>query len=56
MPRKKLKEYEFLNCRMEKSAADKLNEIVRNVGLTKTKAVEKAVEKFYEEYKRTGKV
>ena len=56
MARKKIKESELLNCRIEKSASDKLCEICDEVGLTKTKAVEKPIEKFYEEYKRTGKV
>lgn len=56
MARKKLKESEQLNCRIEKSAMNKLTEVCNNVGLTKTKAVEKAIEKFYDEYKKTGKV
>lgn len=56
MARRKLKESEILNCRIEKSASDKLEEVCREVGLTKTKAVEKAIEKFYDEYKKTGKV
>ncbi|MBQ6132909.1 MAG: CopG family transcriptional regulator [Lachnospiraceae bacterium] len=50
------KDWEQLNCRVGKSAFDKLSEICRDVGLTKAKAVEKAIEKFYEEYKKTGKV
>lgn len=56
MVRKKLKESEILNCRIEKSASNKPEEVCREVDLTKTKAVEKAIEKFYDEYKRTGKV
>ena len=50
------KDSEILSCRLDKSVSDKINEIVAEVGLTKTKTVEKAVEKFYEEYKRTGRV
>ena len=53
---KKIKDWEQLNCRLGKSAFDKLSEICRDVGLTKAKTVEKAIEKFYEEYKKTGKV
>ena len=56
MARTKTKKSETLNCRLDKSVSDKINEIVTEVGLTKTKTVEKAVEKFYEEYKRTGRV
>ena len=56
MARTKIKKSETLNCRLDKSVSDKINEIVAEVGLTKTKTVEKAVEKFYEEYKRTGRV
>ncbi len=53
---KKIKDWEQLNCRLGKSAFDKLSEICRDIGLTKAKTVEKAIEKFYEEYKKTGKV
>lgn len=50
------KDSEFLSCRLDKKASDKLEEICAEVGLTKTRAVEKAIEKFYDEYKKTGKV
>ncbi len=56
MQKKQLKQSETLNCRIEKSASDKLMEICRDVGLSKTKAVEKAISKFYDENKRTGRV
>lgn len=46
----------YLSMRIDKTASDKIEEVCREVGLTKTKAVEKAIEKFYDEYKKTGKV
>lgn len=47
---------EYLSMRIDKQVSDKIEEICHEVGLTKTKVVEKAVEKFYDEYKKTGKV
>ena len=46
----------YLSMRIEKDASEKINEICRDVGLTKTKVVEKAIDRFFEEYKKTGKV
>ena len=50
------KEAEYLSCRLDKIVFDKLEELCEDIGLTKTKAVEKAIEKYYDEYKQTGKV
>ena len=50
------KQTDCLSFRLDKMASDKLNEICNEVGLTKTKAVEKVIEKFYDEYKKTSKV
>ena len=52
----KKKTSECFSCRLAKVSFDKLDEICRDVGLTKTKVVEKAIDKFYESYKKTGKV
>ena len=50
--KKTKKQTDCLSFRLDKKASDKLNEICNEVGLTKTKAVEKAIEKFYDEYKK----
>lgn len=50
------KESEYLSMRIDKNVSDKLNEICDEVGLSKTKTVEKAIERFYAEYKKTGRV
>lgn len=49
------KEAEYLSCRLAKEAYDKLSYVSRESGLTKTKVVEKALDMFYEHYKKTGK-
>ena len=56
MSKRQPKDYEHLSCRLDRKAVNQLMEICNEVGLTKTKAVEKAIGKFYEEYKRTGRV
>ena len=50
------KQTDCMSFRLDKKVSDKLNEICEEVGLSKTKAVEKAIEKFYDDYKKTGKV
>ncbi len=50
------KDSEYLSMRIDKKISDKIEEVCQEVGLTKIKVVEKAVEKFYDEYKKTGKV
>lgn len=50
------KESEILSCRLDKQAFAKLEEVCEESGLTKTKAVEKAIERYYDDYKKTGKV
>lgn len=56
MTKKALKNYEHFSCRLDKRAMEQLNEISTDVGLTKTKIIEKAIGRYYEEYKKTGKV
>jgi len=55
MPRPK-KESEFLSCRIDRQVFKKLEELCNESGLSKTKAVEKALEKYYNEFKKTGQV
>ena len=56
---KKTKESRPLSIRMEKNTFERLNEFCQNSGLTKTVAVEKAVNMFIEDYeskmKKTSK-
>ncbi|ADL36251.1 ribbon-helix-helix protein copG family (plasmid) [Butyrivibrio proteoclasticus B316] len=56
MSRPKTKDSENLSCRLDKKAMEQLNELCDRIGLTKTKAVEKAIAKFYAEYMETGRV
>ncbi len=50
------KDYEAFSARLLKEDVEKINEINKETGLPKTVIVEKAVEMFYEYYKKTGKV
>ena len=56
MSKKEPKNYEHFSCRMDRKAMEQLDEISMDVGLTKTKIIEKAIGRYYEEYKKTGKV
>ena len=47
MSKKPRKQTAPASSRLGKKASGMLNEIVSEVGLTKTKAVEKAIERFY---------
>ena len=50
------KEYEVFSSRLYKECAEKLNKINKETGLPKTAIVEKAIDMYYEHYKKTGKV
>ena len=50
------KDSEYLSCRLAKEQYDKMVHISKDSGLTKTKVVEKALDMFYDHYKKTGKV
>ena len=50
MPRPK-KEYKPISCKISKDTYDKLEEMCSVVGFTKTKAIEKALERYYKEFK-----
>ena len=56
MPKQATKNYDFLSIRMDHNAFEKLKKICKESGLSKTAAVERAVEKYYETYKKSGKV
>ena len=53
--KKQVKEYETLHCKIDKEIAEKLHELCEKSGLTKTKAVERALQAYFENYKSTGK-
>ncbi len=50
------KDHEAFSARLLKEDIDKLNEINKETGLSKTVIVEKAIEMFYKHYKETGKI
>ena len=56
MSKKDLKQYEHSSCRLDQKAMDQLEEMCDDIGITKTKAIEKAIGKVYEDYKKTGKI
>ena len=55
MPQKK-KDFKLLNCKLEKTVAEKLDKFIEETGLSKTAAVEKALIKYIEQYNKTGKI
>ena len=55
MPRPK-KDFEPINCKIEREIAEKLEKMCEDTGLSKTKVVEKALIKYIEEYNKTGKI
>lgn len=54
------KEYEVLNCKLDKLISDKLTKYCEDTRLSKTATVERALDeylkKYYNERKQTGKV
>ena len=55
MPRPKTKEYELFQCKLDKKISKALAEFCAETGRTKTAAVERALEKYIEEYRKTGR-
>ncbi len=55
MPRPKTKEYDLFQCKLDKKISQALTEFCEETGRTKTSAVERALVKYLEEYKKTGK-
>ena len=50
------KDYEIFSGRIYKESAEKLNQINKETSLPKTAIVEKAIDMYYEHYKKTGKI
>ena len=50
------KSYKNLNCKIEKSISDKLEQFIADTKLSKTATVEKALEEYIEKYNQTGKI
>ena len=50
------RESEILHCKIDKSIAKILVEFCQETGLSKTAAVERAIKKYVEVYKETGKI
>lgn len=50
------KEYKNLNCKIDKSASDKLEKFIADTKLSKTATVEKALEEYINKYNKTGKI
>lgn len=49
------KEHVVVNCKIDKEMYDKLVEICNKTGLSKTKAIERAIKVYADEYEKTGK-
>ena len=56
MSRPKIKEYDLFQCKLDKKISKALTEFCDETKLTKTAAVEKAIDKYLAEYKKTGKI
>jgi len=52
----KPKDFEYFSCKMDKEIAQRLNRFCEATGLSKTKAVEKALDKFIAEYDENKKI
>lgn len=49
------KESNTINCKIDKEIYEKLVKICDDTGLSKTKAIERAIKIYYEEYAKTGR-
>ena len=50
------KKTEFLHCRMSRKLTEDLNRFCEDTSLTRTAAVERALRKYLESYKETGRI
>lgn len=48
--------YKNLNCKIDKSVSDKLEQFISDTKLSKTATVEKALEEYINKYNETGKI
>lgn len=55
MPRPKIKDYDLFQCKLDKKVSQALTKFCEETGRTKTAAVERALIKYLEEYKETGR-
>lgn len=55
MPRA-TKDSRILNCKIERSISEQLDALVNETGLSKTATVERALLRYLEYYKKTGRV
>lgn len=53
---KSSKDFRNVHCKVEKSIADMLDELVKETGQTKTAVVEKALFLYISRYRETGKI
>ncbi len=49
------KEYKAVNCRIDVKTVDEFEKLCEETGLSKTKALERAMLAYIEKYKETGK-
>ena len=49
------KEYKNVNCKIDVKIVEEFENICKETGLTKTKALERAMLAYIEKYKETGK-
>ena len=49
------KDSEMFHCRIDRLISEALNKLCEETGLTKTKAVERALSTYIETYKKSGK-
>lgn len=50
------KVYKNLNCKIDKSVSDKLEQFIAETKLSKTATVERALEEYIEKYNQTGRI
>ena len=50
------KDFKNLNCKIDKSISDLLEQFVERTRMTKTAAVENALQMYIERYNQTGKI
>ncbi len=50
------KDYEFLNCKLNKNISEEVKKICEETHLTKTSVIERALEEYIKQYKNTGKI
>lgn len=49
------KDYKIINCKIDKKIYDEMMKLCEKTGLSKTKAIERALILYYENYLKTGR-